>query len=268
MIPDVKLSALIVDDEPLARRTIHLLLKEDTDIGRIAECPDGIKAAKAIQNQHPDLLFLDIQMPGMTGFEVLEQIGADHMPVTVFVTAYDRYAIKAFEVHALDYLLKPFDDERFREALRRAKDYIEGKHIQEMTARLVSLLETRSRPESQTDHRPGGRHQTRFSIKSSGRVYFVDAKTIDWIEAAGNYVQLHTGKEVHLVHESMSDLQSKLDPQRFARVHRSTIVNLERIKELRPLFYGDYCIVLRDGTKLTLSRTYKSVILQMTGKRE
>jgi two-component system LytT family response regulator len=190
-------------------------------------------------------MFLDVQMPVLDGFGVLEALGETALPVVIFVTAHDRYALKAFEVHALDYLLKPFDQPRFAAALKRAKDQVKKDRTGAMDQRLLDLLQERSKGSE------------RLVIRSAGRVTFVRKEDIDWIEAAGNYVRLHTGKEDHLLRESMNGLEAKLDPKRFVRIHRSTIVNVERIRELQPAFHGDYVIFLQDGTELALSRNYR-----------
>jgi two-component system LytT family response regulator len=199
----------------------------------------------AIQKFAPDLVFLDVQMPEMDGFEVIEAVGVEQMPRVIFVTAYDQYTLRAFEVHALDYLLKPFDRERFLKALDYARSNLERG---EFNRQLVRLL----------DGRPAARKPLeRLVIKSGGRIYFLNVEEVDWIEAADNYVELHVGRESHLLRETISGLAARLDPARFLRIRHSTIVNLERVKELRPLFRGEYLIVLRDGTELTSSRRYR-----------
>jgi two-component system LytT family response regulator len=241
----VKIRTLIVDDEPLARQRLRHLLHADPEIDMVGECGNGREALDALQQYRPDLMFLDVQMPVLDGFGVLEAVGETALPVVIFVTAHDRYALKAFEVHALDYLLKPFDQPRFAAALKRAKDQVKKDRTGAVDQRLLDLLQERSKGSE------------RLVIKSAGRVTFVRKEDIDWIEAAGNYVRLHTGKEDHLLRESMNGLEAKLDPKRFVRVHRSTIVNVERIRELQPAFHGDYVIFLQDGTELALSRNYR-----------
>jgi two-component system LytT family response regulator len=244
----VKIRTLIVDDEPLGRERVRALLAEDPEIEIIGECKDGREAVAAIETQRPALLFLDVQMPEMDGFEVLEATAGEEMPVVIFVTAYDRYAVKAFEVHALDYLLKSFDRERFASALQRAKEEIHRGHESGIDARVTGLLE-----ELQSRQK----RLTRLVIKSAGRIFFLRVEEIDWIEAADNYVRLHAGKETHLLRETLQSLEGRLDPERFLRIHRSTIVNIDRILELQSLFHGDYAVRLRDGTELTLSRGYR-----------
>lgn len=248
-----KIRTLIVDDEPLARRNLRLLLEKDPQIEILDECRNGREAVKAIKNSSPDLIFLDIQMPEMDGFEVLAKVGAEQIQSIVFVTAFDQYALKAFEVHALDYLLKPFDDVRFQGALQAAKSQIEQKEINKIGKKLLALLEER---ESRLEQ-PGQQktYLTRLMIKLANRVVLLKVNEIDWIEADGNYAKLHVGRKSHLLREKMHDLEAQLDPERFVRIHRSAIVNLDRIKELHPHFNGDYIVVLEDGSQLKLSRS-------------
>jgi two-component system, LytTR family, response regulator len=245
----MRVRALIADDEPLARERLRDLLAEDEDVEVVGECGDGREAVATIAALRPDLVFLDVQMPSLDGFGVVEAVGPERMPPTIFVTAFDQYALKAFEVHALDYLLKPFDQERFATALRRAKDRLSHKLEAGVRDKLMALLAD-AKPAEPT-------HVERLAIKSGGSLYFLRTEEIDWVEAAGNYTRLHTGKKVHLLRETMNALETKLDPKRFARIHRSTIVNLERIRELQPFFHGDYVVLLHDGTQLTLSRNYR-----------
>ena len=248
-----KIKTIIVDDEPLARRNLRLLLEQDSQIEIIGECRNGKEAVKAIESSHPDLIFLDIQMPEMDGFDVLEQVGAEQVHAIVFVTAFDQYALKAFSVHALDYLLKPYDDLRFSQALQRAKTQIESREINKVSKRLLALLEEReNQKELTTNKKP---YLTRLMIKLASRVVLLKVDEIDWIEADGNYAKLHVGKKAHLLREKMHDLEAQLDPRRFVRIHRSIIVNLERIRELHPHFNGDYIVVLEDGRQLKLSRS-------------
>jgi two-component system LytT family response regulator len=247
---------LIVDDEPLARQRIRKLLEAEPDIEVLGECGDGRKAITTIEEERPDLVFLDVQMPGLDGFSVLEHIGIDRMPGVIFVTAYDRYALRAFEVHALDYLLKPFDRERFQKALERARAQINRSRTAEVNKQLLALLE---------DVKSARKYQERFVIKSSNRVLFIRVEEIDWIEAAGNYARLHIGNETHMLRETMSALEEKLDPEKFLRIHRSTIVNIERIQELQPWFHGDYVVLLKDGKQLTLSRSYRQKLQELFG---
>jgi two-component system LytT family response regulator len=241
----VKIRTVIVDDEPLARQRLRRLLEADPDIAIVGESGDGQQAVADLQELRPDLAFLDVQMPVLDGFGVLQALEGMPLPVVIFVTAHDRYALKAFEVHALDYLLKPYDKARFAVALERAKLQVRQGSAATLNDRLQELLQ------GVPARRPG---PERLMVKSGGRIYFVRIEDIDWIEAAANYVRLHVGKEDHLLRESMSGLEKKLDPARFVRIHRSTIVNLERIRELQPAFHGDYVVILRDGTELALSR--------------
>jgi two-component system, LytTR family, response regulator len=250
-MPD-RIKTLIVDDEPLARRNIRLLLERDPQIDIIGECRNGSEAVSAIRSFSPELIFLDIQMPEMDGFDVLQQVGPEQIHAIVFVTAFDQYALKAFEVHALDYLLKPFDDVRFQKALQTAKSQIEQREIDKLTKKLLALLEDRL---STQEMRSQETYLTRLMIKLTNRVILVNVSEIDWIEADGNYAKLHVGRKSHMLREKMHDLEARLDPQQFVRIHRSIIVNLDRIKELYPHFNGDYMIVLADGTQLKLSRS-------------
>ncbi len=248
-----KIRTLIVDDEPLARRNLRLLLENDPQIEILDECRNGREAVKAINAMSPDLIFLDIQMPEMDGFDVLERVGTEQIQAIIFVTAFDQYALKAFDVHALDYLLKPFDDEGFAHALRRAKTQIEAREINRLSKRLLALLDERVSQRASSSREQD--YLKRLMIKVSGRVVLLKVDEIDFIEADGNYAKLHVGKKAHLLREKMHDLEQRLDPARFVRIHRSVIVNLDRIKEMHPHFNGDYVVVLNDGRQLRLSRT-------------
>src|SRR6185503_16068948 len=251
-MPD-KIRTLIVDDEPLGRRNLRVLLEKDPQIEIVEECRNGREAVKAINTLSPDLIFLDIQMPEWDGFDVLARVDPERIHAIIFVTAFDQYALKAFEVHALDYLLKPFDDERFAYALRRAKSQIEAREINRVSKRLLTLLEEReNQRESAT---PEKNYLTRVMVKGTGRVVLLKVDEIDFIEADGNYAKLHVGRKAHLLREKMHDLEGRLDPAKFVRIHRSIIVNLDRIKEMHPHFNGDYIVVLDDGRQLRLSRT-------------
>ena len=252
----MKLRVLIVDDEPLARERLRVLLRDAPEVQVVGECGDGRRALAAIRRRRPDLLFLDVQMPELDGFAVLRALDPTELPAVIFVTAYDRYALRAFEVHALDYLLKPFDRERFHRALARARTQIERDRRGTLDARLLALLE---------DLRPGRKRLERLVVKEGGRVFFLRAEEIDWVEAQGNYARLHIGRETHLVRETMARLEAGLDPKQFARIHRSTIVNLERVRELLPDFHGDSVVVLRDATRLTLSRGYRERFRELLG---
>jgi two-component system LytT family response regulator len=248
---------LIVDDEPLGRERIRTLLSQDPDIEVVGECGDGRHAIAAIEELRPDLLFLDVQMPEIDGFAVLEAIAPEQMPSVVFVTAYDRYAVKAFEVHALDYLLKSFDRDRFQAAVRRAKEDVRRTRDGQTTDRLAGLLD---------DLQTRQKCLTRILVRSGGRIIFLRVEEVDWAEAADNYVRLHAGRESHLIRETLQSLASRLDPTVFLRIHRSTLVNIDRIRELRPLFHGDYTVTLRDGTELTLSRKFRAKLASPLGQ--
>lgn len=248
-----KIKTLIVDDEPLARRNLRVLLERDPQIEILDECRNGREAVKAINTLSPDLIFLDIQMPEMDGFDVLARVGPEHIQAIIFVTAFDQYALKAFDVHALDYLLKPFDDERFTRALERAKAQIAAREINQLSERLLALLEERET--ERKGAKPEERYLARLMIKASSRMMLLKVDEIDFIEADGNYAKLHAGRKTHLLREKMNDLEGRLDPAKFVRIHRSIIVNLERIKEMHPHFNGDYVVVLDDGRQLRLSRT-------------
>jgi two-component system LytT family response regulator len=251
-----KIRTLIVDDEPLARRGIRAHLKEEKDIEIVAECGNGREAVSVIEQLAPDLVFLDVQMPELDGFGVLEALDAELPPAVIFVTAYDKYALRAFEVHALDYLLKPFDTERFTKALERARAQIGRKSLSDLSHRLQSLIE---------DLRANQKYAERLVIKSAGRIFFLGVEEIDWVEAADNYVRLHVGRDTHLLRETMNSLERRLDPAQFLRIQRSTIVNVGRIKELHPLFRGEYEVVLRDGTRLASGRGYRHKLQQLFG---
>jgi two-component system LytT family response regulator len=252
-----KIRTLVVDDEPMARERILSLLTQENDVEVIGECGDGVQAVSVIQQHSPDLVFLDVQMPGCDGFGVIQHIGADRMPTVVFVTAYDEYALKAFEVHALDYLLKPFGKDRFQETLKHAREHLERRRAGDLGRRLLALVH---------DLKPEPQRLDRLVVKSGGRVFFLRTDEIDWIEAAGNYVRLHLGEESHLFRETMNGMESRLDGRRFARIHRSRIVNTERIKELQPWFNGEYVVILRNGARLTLSRGYREKLQEQLGK--
>lgn len=250
----MKIKTLIVDDEPLARDRVKRFLRDEYDISVIGECGNGKQAVEAIRQKKPDLVFLDIQMPEKNGFEVVKSLDEDEMPAVIFVTAYDQYALQAFDVHALDYLLKPFNRERLHKAVYHAREHIEAKKIGTLDARLASLI---------ADLRQEKKYLERLVVKSVGRVYFLKVDDIDWIEASGNYVKLHSGRESHMIRETMNGIEAKLDPEKFLRIHRSTVVQIDRIKELHPMFSGDYSVILRNGTELALSRNYRERLLEL-----
>jgi len=249
-----KIRALIVDDEPLAREGIQMRLRQEPDVEVIGACKNGREAVTVILRDIPDLVFLDIQMPRLDGFGVIEAVGVKRMPHVIFVTAYDEHALRAFEVSALDYLLKPVDGERFFEALERARDRIRGKNLEAISEQLHKMM---------TALKAERKYLERLSIKSGksgqsgGRIIFLGVDKIDWIEAADNYVQVHAGRESHLLHATMNSLENRLDPNKFLRIHRSTIVNIRRIKELHPMFHGEYQVILKDGAQLTSGRGYR-----------
>jgi two-component system LytT family response regulator len=250
----LRIRTLIVDDEQLARERLLSLLEGDPDIEIIGECSSGKEAIAAIKTESPDLVFLDVQMPEGDGFEVLESIDFHTMPIVVFVTAYDQYAIQAFDVHALDYLLKPFDQNRFERALIRAKSEVVLRNNTNVNQKLLSMLEHIESHKKNLD---------RILVKSSGKVFFLKFDEIDWVESAGNYVKLHVGTESHLLRETMSEMERKLGNDKFVRIHRTVIVNLDRIKELQPWFNGEYIVILNNGTKLTASRGYKKKLSEV-----
>jgi two-component system LytT family response regulator len=257
-MPEIR--TLIVDDEPVARAGMRRLLEEDPDIAVVGEAADGQAALEAVRRLKPELLLLDIQMPELNGFEVLAQLGANTPPAVVFVTAYDQFALRAFEVQALDYVLKPFEDDRFFAVLERAKQHLQHTRGDDLTRRLAALLQNYEQrsggaPEAAAPERAG--LLTRIMVKGEGRVFFQPVEDIDWIEAADYYSRLHVGKATHLIRESMAALEEQLDPQKFVRIHRSAIVNVERVSEIRLDYANRSVVVLRTGERLPLSRTRK-----------
>src|ERR1044071_606037 len=233
-----KIRALIADDEALARRRLRQFIAEAPDIEVVGECEDGRRAVALVKSLAPDLLFLDVQMPLLDGFGVIREVGAGSVPAVVFVTAFDQFALRAFEAHALDYLLKPFGRERFMQSVGRARRQIGDANVRARLDALVGGLSERPR------------YATRLAVKARGRTVILLTDEIEWVGAADNYLELHVGTNSYVVRETMSQLQSKLDPQKFVRIHRSTLVNVERVTELHPLFAGDQVVVLHDGTKL------------------
>ena len=248
---------LIADDEPLARRGIRHLLERESGIEIVGEATGGVEAADLIQRLRPDLVFLDVQMVGCDGFETLSRVGPGIAPVVVFVTAYDEYALRAFEVNAVDYLLKPYDDARFSSALSRARELVMRKRNDAVDSKIERLIEHLE-----------GEGRDRILLKSSGEIIFLKTCEIDWIEAEGDYVKFHTGGRTHLMRGTMASLEERLDPSRFIRIHRSTIVNSDRLRKLSPSFEGEYAVVLQDGTKLRLSRGYHDRIKALLGRVE
>lgn len=252
-----RVRVLLVDDESLARAMLREMLSDDQDVEIVGECVNGCEAVEAINTTVPDLVFLDVQMPEVGGFEVLEVLGKEQIPHVIFVTAYDQYAVRAFEVHALDYLLKPFDRERFDLSWQRAKAQIMQDRDGGVDQRILALLE---------EMKAGSKYLERLVIKAAGRIYFLETSEIDWIEAEGNYVSVHAGKKSHLLRETISSLEAQLDPKKFLRIHRSSIVRIDRIRELQPWFHGEFRVVLQNGMQLTLSRNYRDKLQEALGK--
>jgi two-component system, LytTR family, response regulator len=251
----MKIRVLIADDEPLARERLADLVVAEPDLELLAQCANGNDALAAIRAQKPDLVFLDVQMPERDGFGVLAGLEPGKMPAVVFVTAYDQFAIKAFDVHAVDYLLKPFDSERFQKALRRAREQLQRGQSGDINTQLSALLASLKAPAPALD---------RIAVKTGGAVIFVKLEEIDWIEAADNYVEIHVGSVTHLHRETLTTLTEKL-PGNFLRISRSGIVNADRIKELQPLSHGDYAVLLANGTRVTLSRGYRECVKERLG---
>jgi two-component system, LytTR family, response regulator len=249
--------ALIVDDEPLARLRVRELLAKEADVEIVGEAPDGPSAVSLIRELRPDLLFLDIQMPDLDGFGVLEQIGPRAVPALVFVTAYDRFALRAFEAHALDYLLKPYDDQRFAGTLQRVREQLRYRGADELERRVRDLL---------ADVRGGASHLERLAVQSGARSVLLSVDEIDWLEAEGKYVRVHAREQAYLIRNTLKGLEAALDPARFLRVHRSIIVNVDRIREVEPYVQGEYVLYLRNGTKLKSGRAYRSVIQRLLGR--
>jgi two-component system LytT family response regulator len=248
--------AMIVDDEPLARRRIRSLLAEAGDVEVAAECANGKEAIQAIEASPPDLLFLDIQMPELDGFDVLQAVGVGHVPVVIFVTAYDQFAVRAFEAHALDYLLKPFDDERFEAALQRARTQIRQRQGGDLDRRLRALLAEARRDRG---------YLQRLAVPTGQRSVLIRTEQIDWIEAERNYIRLHVGGRTHLLRENLSRIESALDPAVFCRIHRSTIVNINRIQAVEAPLRGESLVVLHDGTQLPSGRSYRANLRAVMG---
>lgn len=249
------ITVLVVDDEALAREGLRSFLEHEPDVEVVGEARNGNEAIAAIRQLAPDLVLLDIQMPMGDGFAVVRALGSTHRPVIVFVTAHDEYAIRAFEVHAMDYLLKPVERSRFRQTMDRVRATLR-RPDPGVPLRLAALLDQLESHAGTAD---------RLVIKSGGTVSFVDVEEIDWIEAAGNYARIHTGSRRHLIRQTMARLERELDPRTFVRIHRSTIVNLDRVKQIQPYFKGEHVVVLHDGTKLTLSRTYRDRLQDRIG---
>jgi two-component system LytT family response regulator len=273
----MKIRTLVVDDEPLARRRLSRLLQAEPGVEVLGVCASGREAVDAIRRDRPDLVFLDVQMPELDGFGVLAELGAEPLPAIVFVTAYDQYALQAFDVHALDYLLKPYTPARLSAAVQRATRQLLAPASD--SARLTELLEHLDRERRELAARLDGAppvsapapapspaaapasHTGRLLVKEGERMFFVPVERVDWLEAEGNYVRLHCGRDAHLVRGTLGGMEEQLDASRFTRIHRSTIVNVDRVKEVRPWFAGDYQVMLQDGTELRLSRRYRDRLL-------
>jgi two-component system LytT family response regulator len=251
-----ELRVVLVDDEPLGRERIRSLLARETGVVVIGEASSGVEAVDLITRVRPDLVFLDVQMPGLTGFGVLERLDPAHLPVVIFVTAHDQFALKAFEVHAVDYLLKPFDRDRFKLALQRATDRLKSAQPDDLSARLTAML-------AQMQPAQAARAPDRIPVKSSGRVVFVNVVDIDWVGSADNYVELHVGEHTHLLRETLASMEQRLPADRFVRISRTTIVHAERVRELQPLFHGEYAVTLKNGTRLTLSRSHRDQLARL-----
>lgn len=249
--------ALIVDDEPLSRDLLRTLLEDEPSVTVVGEAGNGQEAVEIARRTSPDLLFLDVQMPELDGFEVVRALEADPAPAVIFVTAHDQYALRAFEVHAFDYLLKPFDRERLRAAVLRAGALIGEGGGGNVGGRMLAVLEQLAARDRGLD---------RIVIRTPERAYFLKPETVDWVEAAGKFVHLHAGKTTHALRESMAALEHQLDPHRFLRISRSVIVNVDRIQEIQPWFQGDHVIILADGTRLTSTRGYRENLQRLLGK--
>ncbi len=253
------LRVVVADDEPLGRQRLVRLLQAEPETDVVAACADGEEAVVAIREHVPDVVLLDIQMPLLDGFEVVAALGDADQPAVIFVTAHDQYALRAFEVHAFDYLLKPVDQERLREAIGRAMSTPGTAQQGSTTRRILSLLE-----ELNTRERARGRD--RLVVRTPERAFFLRSETIDWVEAAGKFVHLHVGRSIHALRESMAELEQELDPARFLRISRSVIVNIDRIQEIQPWFQGDYVLILTDGTRLTSTRGYRDNMRKLLGR--
>jgi two-component system LytT family response regulator len=247
----MKIRVLIVDDESLARQRIRLFAREVPELELLGECASGTEALAAIERDQPDLLFLDVQMPEMDGFELLQRLPRDRLPIVIFTTAYDKHAVRAFEAHALDYLLKPFQPDRFKAAVARAHEHIVNQQASTAARGLIDLLAARQNTAGPTAR---GQFLTRLTIRSDDKVVVIKTADIDSIESAGNYVAVNTGRESHILRETLNALEKTLEPERFLRVSRSAIVNLDRVKELQPMFKGEHIVVLQNGKRLPMTR--------------
>ncbi len=253
------IKTIIIDDEPLAQRRLKGLLEPYADIQIVAECGEATEALAAINENQPDLLFLDVRLPGKNGLELLKDVAVERFPVVVFVTAFDEYAVKAFEVNALDYLLKPFDEERFETALQRARGQIERERGGDMSRAVLALLS------QQKNNQP--KYFQRLKVKTGEGYIFLKTEEINWIEAEANYVRVHAGKRSFLLRGAIGNVETMLDSQQFVRIHRSAIVNVDSIREMHPWFqHGEYSLSLTDGTRLTISRGYRDRLMKLVGE--
>jgi len=268
MSENEKIKVIIVDDEPLALRGMKLRLNEFPEVEIVDEAPNGREAVKKIREHTPDLVFLDIQMPGLDGFGVVRALLGGPAPLIIFVTAYDKFAIEAFEANALDYLVKPVDEERLKDAIHRAREAVKSRAAASRESRLVEMLASLSEDErdkikdliEDPDWTEKERYAERISFKDGSKVVVLNADDIEWIDAAGDYMCIHAGGKTHIIRETMKTLQQRLDPARFQRVHRSAIVNVSKVKELHPHSNGEYFLIMENGNELKLSRSYKDVV--------
>ena len=254
---ETKIRILIVDDEPLARLFIRRMLEQEDGVEVVGECGNGREAVAWVREHAPDLVFLDVQMPEMDGFTALETLGVEHLPLVVFTTAYEQYAIRAFETHAIDYLLKPFDQVRFAKSMSHARERLRERQSEGERLQVAALLD-------HVKNRPA--HLDRLLVRAGARIIFLKVEAVEWIEADDKYVHLHAGPVSHMVRQTLGAMEEQLDPNKFLRIHRSAIVNVERIKELHPLFGGEYSVIMEDGTELPLSRSYKDRLFRLLGR--
>ena len=267
MKPDLPITAVIVDDEPLARQKLRRLVSADKRISIVAEAANGDEAINAIRDHAPGVVFLDIEMPGANGFDVINEVSAESMPAVVFVTAFDQYAIEAFRVHAVDYLLKPLDPHLVASVLDRIAERHEQRAAVRWSTQLRALLDSVgvSPPNALP---PATRYVDRFAVRTKGRMFFVRTEALDWIEAADNYIRLHSGGQSHILRERISNIEQRLDPEQFLRIHRSTIVNVDSIRELQPWTSGEMVVLMNDGARLKLSRSYRDRLVRRIGSTE
>jgi two-component system, LytTR family, response regulator len=251
----MRLTTLIVDDEPLAREGVELMLRDEPDVEVIATCTDGAEAVRAILRLHPDVVFLDVKMPGMSGFDVIDAVGSDRMPVVVFLTAFEQYALRAFRVHAVDYLLKPLDAAKLAEALARARTELAHRDVAARAAQLAALLEDLGAHTQGRDD--DGEH---IVVRTAGRLHVLRPQELAWIEAEGDYVTIHAGSKAHLVRDSLRNMEERLASHGFVRIHRSSLVNVDKIRELEATAKGDYDVILDGGVRLRVGRNYKDAL--------